>query len=230
MEHLYLSPFFLLLGICLYGVFALARSSISIGLLERPLAMAFFWGLFTGEFSTAFSLGVCCELFWIDDLNVGTRVSTSGTLPLLISLVLINFSEFGEFPKDPQHLGPVLVFAMPLAWFGKRAEMFVRTLQVREHTIFVERRRGEAVPRYIILIILGRLLVIQTVVFCISLAVLGFIFLGYQRITGELPVIPGLSWYVLWAIAGMGGILSLRMKRAYMVFGAGLALAFLTYL
>ena len=230
MEHLYLSPFFLLLGICLYGVFALARSSISLGLLERPLAMSFFWGLFTGEFSTALSLGVCCELFWIDDLNVGTRVSTSGTLPLLISLVLINFSEFGAFPTDPQHLGPVLVFSMPLAWFGKRAEMFVRTLQVREHTIFVEKRRGAAVPGYIFLIILGRLFVIQSIVFCISLAVLGFIFLGYRRITGELPVIPDMNWYILWTISAMGGIISLRAKRAYIVFSACLLMALLTYL
>lgn len=230
MEHLYLSPFFLLLGLCLYGAFALARSSVSLGLLERPLAMAFFWGLFTGEFSVALSLGVCCELFWIDDLNVGTRISTSGTLPLLLSLVLINFSEFGVFPTDPEHLGPVLVFAMPLAWCGKRAEMFVRTLQIREHTLFAEKRKGAPVPGYIFLLILGRLLIIQSIVFCVALAVLGFIFLGYQRITGELPVIPGMTWQILWSISALGGIISLRAKRAYMVFSACLILALVTYL
>ena len=230
MEHVYFSPFFFLLGICLYGVFALTRFSVSLGLLERPLVIAFFWGLFTGEFSTAFALGICCELFLIDDLNVGTRIPTSGTLPLLLSLVLINFSELGFFSEEPQYFAPVLVCAMPFALLGRQAELFVRTLQVREHTLFVEKRRGAAIPGYIFFIILGRLLAIQTLVFCLSFAILGGIFLGFKRITGELPVLPGINWYILWAISAIGGYISLRTKRAYLVVSACLILALFTYL
>ena len=229
MAPLYHTPFFLLTGVSLYGAFALARASVSLGLVERPLVVAFLWGLVTGEFSLALKLGVCCELFWIDDLTVGTRVCITGTLPLLLTLVLINFSEFDGFPRNPEHLAPVLCCAMPLAWCGQKGETLVRALQVREHTIFAEKRKGASVPGYIVLVILGRLFIIQTVIFCIVLAMLAFVFLGYQRITGALPVIPGMTWHVLWCIAAIGGVCSLRAKRAYGVFAASLALLLFTF-
>lgn len=225
----YLSPFYLALGVCLYGAFSLARASVSLGLVERPLVVAFIWGVLTGDLAVSLSLGVCCELFWIDDLTVGTRVCITGTLPLLLTLVLINLSEFGDFPADPQHLCPVLCCTMPLAWCGARGESLVRRFQVREHTLFVEKRKGEAVPGYIFLVILGRLFIIQTAIFCILLALLAFIFFGYQRFTGSLPVMPAANWYILWSIAAIGGICSLRAKRAYGVFAASLLALFLTF-
>lgn len=226
----YFPPFhLLLLAAILYGLASVLRFSCYIALLDRPLFVAGIWGVCTGDWALAVSLGIFFELFFMDLLGAGTYIPPSGVFSLLLCLLLAD-----SFALSPQAV-PVLpvVATLPLAGLGARLEQWFRQRRVKLHNFFVEDGQMERpVSLLSIIASISELWVGQVLLFVLvslglfwvgqaALAVFNFLSLpSYLSSASAWPV----SWPVFWLVGALGGVLSLRVKKAFVSFGLTFAL------
>lgn len=212
----------MLFAIGLFCVAAVFRYSISVGMLDRPLVVGVIWGAFTGEWDMTLKLALFFELFWLDLMYVGTYIPPFSSMSLLMCVLLVDY--FGI--SDVQQLPLPLLLSLPWALTGAAAERWARQRQSMLFFNLVE--RGEAahassVPSRVFLQCIGKLMILQAVVFagCYTITEnLGHLVIGWVG----LPVFSWLNWGLLWTLgAAMGGFMALRTRRAYAVFAAAMA-------
>ncbi|MDC0335960.1 PTS sugar transporter subunit IIC, partial [Pseudodesulfovibrio sp.] len=91
-------------------------------MLERPLVIGLFWGVFTGDYTTSLYIAIFFELFWLDLIPVGTFIPPHLTAATFSALALTTF--FGL--EHPARIMGILFASMPLAWLGTKAESMLR--------------------------------------------------------------------------------------------------------
>ncbi len=215
---------------------SLARSSINMGLFERPLVSAFILGLLSGELTLALSLGMVLELFWLDFLRLGALVPPSGTLSfiLLFSLSLLHGWQ------EPMQLGIPLLFCVILAhtaswlekWQRRQNDMLLKGVQVWAECSLeapntpkgkhVSHSETSIAPDMVIASAFWRTLWSYALLYLACFVVLHTLFSFMQNIHA-LPLVPGLSWPILYGMGLTGAVLALRNKRAYAVLLMGMA-------
>ncbi len=220
---------------------SLARSSINMGFFERPLVSAFILGLLSGELELALSLGIFLELFWLDFLRLGAVVPPSGTLSfiLLFSLSLIHGWQ------EPMQLAIPLLFCVSFAYSASWLEKWQR----RQNDILLEGVQAWAEwpnisnlspkfdkgkntnsdlvskcisPDAVMTSAFWRTLWSYGLLFLFCFVCLHTLFSFLQNIHA-LPLVPGLSWPMLYGMGLTGAVLALRNKRAYAVLLMGMA-------
>ncbi len=189
-------------------------------MLERPLVIGFLWGLVTGDVAMAIPVAVFFELFWLDAIPVGSYVPPNVSATTLSCLTLIQ--GFG-LSAPGQMLLPIFLCA-PLAFVGARLEAFKRELENRGYNQLLLWARHPSASDLPARLVHRSLLLSLALSFAFMLASLSglWIVLGFfMRFLGPWLAGLRLDWTPLWIAAGLGGVLSLRFKRAQAVLALG---------
>ena len=195
---------------------SLFRFAINLGFVERPLLVGLGWGALFGDLPTCLAMGLFFELFWLDLFPVGTFIPPHSAAATLAALSLASY--FGL--RHPGEVVLPLMVALPFGLLGARMEILQRTWQNRAYDRLVRTdgdRRGTAGP--VVAWSLIQTAGVQFFVFSGALALsVAFIqFFGVQVAVQELHLPIG--WGHLWLLAAVGAILSLRVKKSYLVLG-----------
>jgi len=175
----------------------------------------------------AVPLALFFELFWLDLIPIGSYVPPMPGFPYLILLALASAMGWTE----PTALAFPLAVLMPLAYVIPVLEYRQRNWQKYASTQLVtlaeSPRPLDGLP--------GRLLArssLQQIVGGLLVFVLAYVtahyifsFVNNSLNSGsERGLIPlDVNWSILYAIAAIGALLSLRIKRAYSVFALCMA-------
>lgn len=185
--------------------------------------MGFLWGAYTGEYTISLNISIFFELFWLDLIPVGTFIPPHLTAVTFAALSLTTF--FGL--TNPSEVLAVILASMPLAWLGSRMETWLRDQERSGYNKLLhwvrhpDRDRG---PGVLIMRSLARTFVFSWVGFFVAVVALKFLFETlFTYYPGALAVLD-VKWPQLWGAATLGGLMALRLKRAYAVLATGVAL------
>ncbi len=206
-----------------FALFSLFRFSLSVGLLERPLVVGLFWGIFTGDYTTSLYIAIFFELFWLDLIPVGTFIPPHLTAATFSALALTTY--FGL--EHPAQIMGIIFASMPLAWLGTRVEGLLREQERGSYNKLLNWARNPETsdgPSVLVRRSLIRTFVASGVTFYIAILILKFCFQGLFSLYPGLLSAIDITWAHLWIAATLGGLMALRVKRAYAVLGVGIAL------
>lgn len=204
-----------------FALLSLARFSVNLGFVDRPLCAGFLWGLFTGDMATALCLAVFYELFWLDLFPAGTYMPPNALFPM--------FCVFGLAETLPDTSVSVLflptILTLPLAFLGASLEKRCREWQVAGYNTVIRRFRTggdiEAATRAAIRRALFQLFSLNfAAFFCVAWLVL-LAFTGMAAWQGQPLSFARASWPLLWTFGAVGGVIALRIRRSYAVFITG---------
>jgi PTS system mannose-specific IIC component len=170
----------------------------------------------------ALPLALFFELFWLDLIPIGSYVPPMPGFPYLILLALSSAMSWTE----PTALAFPLAVTMPLAYVIPVLEYRQRNWQKHASTKFIALaetpRPLESFPGRLILRSCLQQAGGGLLVFVLAYASTHYIFsLAYDDGRGLIPL--DVDWSILYAIAAIGALLSLRIKRAYSVFALCMA-------
>ncbi len=210
----------------------MGRIHFELGLLDRPLLIGLVLAVFSDHPADIIGMALALELLWLDIFATGTVIPPNRLLPLLLT-VLTGYV-FGL--HGAARLFIPLCFFVPTAHLASVLAIWVRKKQNVCHALLREwANRGAAKDLPALLLMRG------TIIFFVSHALL-FIFLficvllfawlwhwylpaaSYPQDFPEL-LWPDLSWPWLCLSAGVGGFLSLRLKKARFFFACIFALS-----
>jgi len=192
-------------------------------MLERPLVVGFLWGVFTGDYTTCLNIAIFFELFWLDLIPVGTFIPPHLTAVTFAALSLTTF--FGL--SHPASILGVILACMPLAWLGSKVEMWIRDQERAGYNRLLHwvRQPGNSTgPGVIILRSLTRTFIISWACFFVAVLVLKMVFDTLFTLYPGLLASVSIQWAHLWGAATLGGVMALRVKRAYAVLATGVTL------
>lgn len=212
-----------------FALFSLFRFSLSVGLLERPLVVGLFWALFTGDITTSLYIAIFFELFWLDLIPVGTYIPPHLTAATFAALSLTTYFGF----EHPARIMGILFASMPLAWIGAKLEAILREQERGSYNKLLNWSRSSEprnMPSQLVLRALARNFVFSFITFYSGLLVMKFtletVFSLYPGFLSSISV----TWSHLWIAATMGGLMALRLKRAYGVLVLGTTLVALYFI
>ncbi len=202
---------------------SIARSSISIGLLDRPLVAALLYGFATNSLEFALPLGAVLELFWLDILRLGAIIPPSGTLSFLLLYPLCLIFNW----QAPSQFAIPLLVCLPLAYTIKWVESLQReqnNAQIAEVENWVNNPKTGNSPQKVIYISLLRFICFETLHYMTLFGLLFFIFHTLEH--NHIFIISGITWSVIFSISLMGAVLALRTRRAYAILCLALVIAY----
>ena len=198
------------------------RFSLNSGFVERPLVAAFFWSFVTGEWTVNFNVAIFFELFWLDLFPAGTFIPPHALYSTFASMAMVYILDL----HLTEEVFLAIILTIPLALFGSWLEGQQRIWQNKSYNELLKRvRRGYQngfYPERLILKSIFQILMVNFLFAYFSLHALIFI---YEKIAPISPRSTFLAWPYLWIFASIGGILSLRISRAYAVFFTGVFMA-----
>lgn len=121
----------------------------------------------------------------------------------------------------------VILASMPLAWLGSKLEMWLRDQERAGYNKLLHwvRHPGNSIgPGMLILQSLGRTFFISWVAFLLTVLVLMFLFDTLFTLYPSVLTSVDVRWSHLWGAATLGGVMALRLKRAYAVLATGVVL------
>ncbi len=196
----------------------MTRFCVNLGFFDRPIAIGFIWGAITGDLTVPLALAVFYELFWLDLFSAGTYVPPNALFPMLVVLTLAG----AQTAPDPATLiGPVML-TLPLAHLGSYLEGRHRGWQTAAYNRVLQRHLDAASPEGAAAWSVGlSLLQLFSLNFCAFFTVASLCLLGADILMvwqKAPPAIAGMTWPLLWTIGAAGGLLALRVRRAYAAF------------
>lgn len=203
-----------------FALFSQFRFSISLGLVERPLVIGLFWGLFVGQLETSLFIAVFYELLWLDFIPVGTFIPPNMTAACLTALVISNYLGLDSMPL----LALPLVAGLPMAWLGAKLERVMRDRLNRSYTRvlqWVRKPLDVNVPsRFLMASLAGKVLV-NWLFFFLGAGGLALLTRFALRHYGPFFAALNLSWAYLLIAASVGGLLALRLRNLYVAIAVG---------
>lgn len=166
-------------------------------------------------------LAIFFEIFWLDLIPIGGYIPPMASFPYLLLLSLAGI--FGW--SDAASLTLPLMFVLPLAYFVAYIEQYHRDFQKKA---FDRLMAGAVLP-----LPLGALsgkLVLMAAVQLLSFGLLLFLaahiglrlLFSWDILNNSAQGLP-VTWQILFVIAAIGALLSLRIKKAYLVFTLAMA-------
>ncbi|SDK71834.1 PTS system, mannose-specific IIC component [Maridesulfovibrio ferrireducens] len=207
-----------------FAVFSLFRFSINAGLLERPLVAGALWGVVTGDYVTSLNIAVFFELFWLDNIPAGTYIPPHILASTFAALALT--TSFG-FTEAPQVMF-ILLACLPLARLGAWLENALRQWHNRGYYSLLNWARrgksGDDLPRRLVVQSILRTLATSWLFFWTSTVILHYILSIFFHKWSEIVTSVEMQWSFLWIAASLGGLLALRLRKAYATFVFGVVL------
>ncbi len=160
-------------------------------------------------------MAIFYELFWLDLIPAGSYVPPNSSISTLIALALVNY--FGL--SLPSQLVWPLLMSIPMALIARELEAYQRRLQNGSYNALLRWARSatstEHLPEKLIYFSVLQLLVMNFVLFSFGLlALIGCYTILQDHLPADYLVFP-FSWGWLWILAAVGGLLSLRIRPAY---------------
>lgn len=169
----------------------------------------------------ALSLAVFYELFWLDLFPAGTYMPPNPLFPMLCVLTL---SESLAAPDIITLFLPVIL-TLPLAALGSFIEKRQREWQVAGYNrvILCLRANGDMgkAAGHSVFASLAQLFTVNGIVFFIATTLVVLAADALTAWQGQPLAFRYASWPLLWVIGAVGGMLSLRIRRNYILFTVG---------
>ena len=210
-----------LLPALFFSLLSLARFTINIGFVERPIVAGLLWGAVIGDFTIAISLAVFYELFWLDLFPTGTYIPPNPLFPMFTVFCIA-----GTQPQpDASTLFLPVLFTLFLGPFGAWLEKIHREWQISSYDRLLRHFRGShklnSAAKQAITSSIAQLFLFNLAAFLL-VASLCLIIINIARASFSYSfVFPGIPWALVWAFGLAGGILSLRIRQSYAVFFTG---------
>ncbi len=202
-----------------FALFSLARFSINISIIERPLVMGFFIALLTGEVFPVMYIAVFFELLWIDIIPAGTFIPPNALFCVAASAAIVEIHSL----DSASQVFPVMMAAIPIAFLCSWLEGVQRTAQNRNYNIILQHSRKEASRFSPGAMIMNSIL--QLLIIYMAVGILGIyaLFLLTKTFLFYLPTGDYLSWAHLLMIGSISALAALRIKKAYISLVLGIA-------
>ncbi len=197
-----------------------ARSTCILGLVDRPLCIAFFLGAFTGDWQLALPLGIIIELCWLDVIELGSVVPPYAGLTFLLAFPLCR--HFGLMSPG-QAILPLLLSllaACAAAWCERQQRI---ALNPMIDAVSHASQRGGMSPERAVLIAGLRRVLVQFILYAVSFGVISIVLFLFQE-NGNMASLAGITWHELYGVALLGALLSLRTRQAYCVLVGGVTI------
>jgi PTS system mannose-specific IIC component len=193
------------------------RSACVAGFVERPVAIGLAWWAVTGEYAPALPLAVFFELFWLDLIPIGSYIQPMPSFPYLVVLALCAFFHW----TDPTSLVCPILLSLPLAYLPPLVERRLRDYRKLAYNQLLHHSRKNAplgaLPARLVGMSILRQMAIGLASF-LAAALLFFLVFSLPVLQGLTDRVPEVNWFELYAVASIGAVLSLRIRRAYVVF------------
>ncbi len=205
----------------IYGLFfsglCLTRFFVTPGLVDRPITISLFFGLITNSWEYSLGLGIFFELFWLDLFPAGTFIPPHRIFPLFLNLTICH-----ELKPSGVDFYILLLLTLPFAFIGSYLERVHRIFQNKDYENIIHcintNERYSLSPK--ILRSLFQLFSMNMAIFWSSFLVLFYILISIgDRLKGNSSI--HISWPFIWAISLIGGVLSLRVKKNYIILITG---------
>ena len=195
-----------------------ARGICNFGFVERPIVMGIAWWLCTGDLVPALPLALFFELFWLDLFPIGSYIPPMPGFPYLILLSLSNTLGWTQ----PVTIAFPLAMTLPLAYAIPYVEQQQRNIQKQASSRLIAHSsapdRLDGLPGRLLTHSVFQQLVGGLFVFVAAYAIIRFFF-SFEVTRNNAGFISlDVDWSILYAIAAIGALLSLRIKLAYTVF------------
>ena len=207
-----------------FGLSCVLRFSFYLGFIERPVAVALIWGALSGEWEVSLALGIFFELFWMDLIGAGTYIPPNANFPLLLCLFLHSAFLAQGLNLAAPPLVPIVV-AVPLAFVATSVEQRHRVnLNTLHERLVEDSRMDSSLDSKIIAAAVMRLWALETLLFAGFGLIFYWLFELLTFVLGHFPGPHNLGWPALWLTAALGGVLSLRTRRAVCSLAVSLAI------
>jgi len=197
---------------------SLCRFALNTGFFDRPIVIGLFAGFVYGQWPTCIGLAVFFELLWLDLFPAGTYIPPHRTLAAFSTIVLSCEMQLGSTSA----VVPVIVLGLLLARLGAWLESRQRSLQNASYDRVHQRVSWGDGELPLVRIVMGSVAQIAA----LNAALFGLVALAGFGLTKApffraLSLPDGTGWHHLWAFGLIGGLLALRIRRAYEMFVAG---------
>lgn len=196
-------------------------------------------------------MAIFYEIVWLDLFPAGTYVPPNGSLSvflLLCFVYVIGFHGDGAVPSPADILLPLLL-AMPAAECSSRVESYLRHLNNTRYEALLSHTSSESQqspqflqspqsPQKLIMASLAQAFFVHMASFILCFLVLFVTFWAVQACLGYFPqqfihlnenLQQIVTWPMLWFGALLGSLLALRIKKAYMAYGATVLVLFMSF-
>ena len=166
-------------------------------------------------------------MLWLDLFPAGTYIPPHRTLTAFSILVLSCEMQL----DSPATLLPLIAIGLIMARVGAWLESRQRSWQNASYDCLHQRISEDCFELPLGRIVLGSMVqmtAINTALF--SLVIIAGTALLQAQFFTDFPISRGIEWPHLWAMALVGGLLALRIRRAYEMFIAGMLICFLILL
>jgi PTS system sorbose-specific iic component. len=213
-----------------FALFSLFRFSVSLGLVERPLVIGLFWGLFVGQLESSLYIAIFYELLWLDFIPVGTFIPPHMSAACLTALALCAHFGLDSLPL----IALPLALGLPMAWLGAKLERVMRDRLNRSYNgvlQWVRKPLDVGVPGRLLMGSLASKVLANWLFFFVGAGTCALIARFALSHYGPQLASLKISWPHLLIAASVGGLLALRLRSLYVAIAVGaLALAFLRIL
>ena len=202
-----------------FAVFSLFRFSLNLGILERPLAVGLLWGVVTGEYETAISVGIFFELFWLDQIPAGTYIPPHSLCSTFLALSLMDSFKMTQ----PGEIVYPILLSLPMGLVGGKLEYLQRRWQDGSYNNLLHwarmpvRRRNPDHPKRLVRLSLLLQLAVHFAFFTVSVLALAGVLAFLGMYEEPFALTADLRWPHLWFLAALGALLALRVKRSYVI-------------
>jgi PTS system mannose-specific IIC component len=177
-------------------------------------------------------VAVFYELFWLDLIPAGTYIPPSG---LLATMLVFGVSHFFDL-HTASELAIPLFLALPLAHLAAQLEHRQRKWQDGSYNALLQWARRAHLesavsrPERLVAGSLVQIFVLHFLIFVTGLACLLSLYYGLRVWFSPAALRLPVTWPHLWFLAGIGGIVGLRLKKSIMVFAVAVAVIAVTRL
>ena len=213
---------FLLTGSGLFGLVSLARFSLNLGFVERPIVIALLFALLTSNWQEPIAIGIFFECFWLETFPAGTYLPPQQTFAAFLCILTVQYLGLTQVGS----ILPLLILALPLTRLMNRLETWIRKTENANYRRSWELVHREAEAYRPEVLVWGSLLksaALNTAAFGLFFSAAVF---GLRFFLQVWPAsVQGVSWGHVLAGGLAAGLLSLRSRRVYQaLIGAALCL------
>ena len=184
-------------------------------------------GFLYGQWATCIGLAVFFEMLWLDLFPAGTYIPPHRTLTAFSILVLSCEMQI----DSPATLLPLIAIGLIMARVGAWLESRQRSWQNASYDCLHQRISEGCFELPLGRIVLGSMVQMTAMNAALfSLVIIAGTALLQAQFFTDFPISRGIEWPHLWAMALVGGVLALRIRRAYEMFIAGMLICFLILL
>lgn len=183
-----------------------------------------------GDWQVGLGVAVFYELLWLDLIPAGTYIPPSG---LLATLLVFGMSRFFDLHTASELLVPIFL-TLPFAHAAAMLEHRQRRLQDGGYNGLLQWARRAHLessvsrPERLVLGSLGQIAALNVLLFIGAQVCLFALYYALQALLSPSALQLPVTWPHLWFLAGLGGIVGLRLKKSIAAFAVavtGIALA-----